>query len=309
MGQRRLFTFGCSYTFYGGGPTWADFLGLEFEHHQNWGLPGIGCRAIAERVAESHVKNHFTKNDIIIVQWSTHLRNDYHNPMNTVYGYRSRTPTWRTDGSVFSDLNQKLYNDSWFAQFFYEPSYIMHCLNYMIMVQNLLENIGCTWYMTSIGEWCKLSSDLDLRSSYTEVIPREVEPDKVTIEKTTEFIPYIEKIWKEHADQWLEPIALHAQSMPDDWQWFADIKNLKKYREMHPSPKQYCSWLNTNLRPKLALEETPKEQSLWVETLEKVRLMCYYKQQEYCKLINSEDPGVDGWWPNQKDWPIVMLGL
>ena len=36
----RLFTFGCSFTNYAW-PTWADFLGLEFEHFENWGVSGV----------------------------------------------------------------------------------------------------------------------------------------------------------------------------------------------------------------------------------------------------------------------------
>ena len=57
--MRRLFTFGCSYTSWNW-PTWADLLGLEVEHFENWGHAGIGNRAIAERVAECHIKNKFT---------------------------------------------------------------------------------------------------------------------------------------------------------------------------------------------------------------------------------------------------------
>ena len=49
--MRRLFTSRCSISW-----NWPQhgqiLLGLEVEHFQNWGLPGIGNRAIAERVAE-----------------------------------------------------------------------------------------------------------------------------------------------------------------------------------------------------------------------------------------------------------------
>ncbi len=37
-------------------PTYADFLGYEFDYYENWAFPGLGNRAIAERVAECHVK-------------------------------------------------------------------------------------------------------------------------------------------------------------------------------------------------------------------------------------------------------------
>ena len=48
--KNRLFVFGCSFTMYAW-PTYADFLGYEFDHYENWGFPGLGNRAIAERVA------------------------------------------------------------------------------------------------------------------------------------------------------------------------------------------------------------------------------------------------------------------
>ena len=69
----RLFTFGCSYTSWNW-PTWADILALDYEHSENWGHAGLGNRAIAERVAECHLKNKFTKIDKVIVPVSyTHL--------------------------------------------------------------------------------------------------------------------------------------------------------------------------------------------------------------------------------------------
>ena len=58
--KSRLFVFGCSFTMYEW-PTYADFLGYEFDQFENWGFPGLGNRAIAERVAECHIKNNFTR--------------------------------------------------------------------------------------------------------------------------------------------------------------------------------------------------------------------------------------------------------
>ena len=60
----RLFTFGCSFTATEHYPSWSAFLGLEFKHYENWGVSGIGCKAIAERVAECHSKNKFTKESL-----------------------------------------------------------------------------------------------------------------------------------------------------------------------------------------------------------------------------------------------------
>ena len=65
--KSRLFTFGCSFTMYAW-PTYADFLGYSFDEYENWAFPGLGNRAIAERIAECHVKNKFTEiNDVSYV--------------------------------------------------------------------------------------------------------------------------------------------------------------------------------------------------------------------------------------------------
>ena len=42
-------------------PSWADMLGQEFDIFENWAFPGLGNRAIAERVAEIHARNKLTK--------------------------------------------------------------------------------------------------------------------------------------------------------------------------------------------------------------------------------------------------------
>jgi len=93
---RRLFAFGCSYTNYVSSPSWADFLNFDFDHVENWALPGLGCRAIAERVAECHAKNTFTKDDVIIVQWTTHLRHDYHTGLDVHIEPGMNNMGWKT---------------------------------------------------------------------------------------------------------------------------------------------------------------------------------------------------------------------
>ena len=75
--MKRLFAFGCSFTNYAW-PSYADFLGYAFDKYENWGFPGFGNRAIAERVAECHAKNSLCKEDTVLVQWTSHTRNDFH---------------------------------------------------------------------------------------------------------------------------------------------------------------------------------------------------------------------------------------
>ncbi len=290
----RLFTFGCSYTateFY---PTWADFLGLEYEHFENWGVTGIGCRGISERVAECHSKHHFTKDDVVIVQWTTHLRHDYYNP---TCSKRPNAIGWKTSGNMFYPANRDVFTDSWIKIFFHEPGYIMHCLNAMVLVQELLKSVGCTWYMTSIGDWCKLSSD--------------VFPDNEPIdirEKLPQFNNYYKSIWEDHNDHWIEPIAVYTNKFYHlDWYFNDATLPGKMYKEMHPSPQQYANWLNNNLRTRLSNNPVPVEQTLWLDQLEQIKKdgdhYCLYLKDAYTKPVLIDKYNKD-FWPPEHVWPV-----
>jgi len=263
MQSKRVFTFGCSYTSYAY-PTWADFLQFDFDQLENWGMAGIGCRAIAERVAECHARNVISKDDIVIVQWSTHLRHDFYTPTPLL----GRTESWKTYGSVFAIDNQPLYDKKWIDTFFFEAAYIMHCLNHILMIQTMLESIGCEWYMTSIGDWRKLSSDLDESTGAWE---KRIGVNEFSIENNfKEFKFYLKPIWEDRADHWLPPIATEALAHPDLWWWFNE-SGKKPWREQHPSPMQYVIWLNKYLRPRLGLGNPPIEQQKWIDQWNKLK--------------------------------------
>lgn len=295
---KRLFTFGCSYTQYTY-PTWADFLGLEFDHYENWGLAGTGCKAIAERVAECHARNTFTKDDIVIVQWSTHLRHDFY----TSAPIEGRRENWKTMGSVFSYENRRLYDKKWFDTFFMEAGYIMHCLNHILMIQTMLESIGCTWYMTSIGHWPNLSSDLDLNAGVFE--KREGLPEYSIEKNFPEFIFYLKPIWEDRKDKWIRPIAIDATDYPDHFWWFSPLGE-NPWREQHPSPQQYVFWLNKHLRPRLNLGPPPKEQQMWINQIEKIKNDCKDNRNLMSKVFEMQDK--HEYWP--KDfWPRKFMGF
>ena len=79
----RVFAFGCSLTqyFY---PTWADILIHHYKKEgatsgENWGRSGAGNQYISTRLWEAHTEHKFTKDDIILLQWSSFFREDrYH---------------------------------------------------------------------------------------------------------------------------------------------------------------------------------------------------------------------------------------
>ncbi len=69
-----IHAFGCSFTRYHW-PTWADLIN-QVEPCTNYGLPGIGNKAIFTRVISALTKGQIDSEDRVIVQWSGHTRYD-----------------------------------------------------------------------------------------------------------------------------------------------------------------------------------------------------------------------------------------
>jgi hypothetical protein len=89
----RLFTFGCSYTSFLW-KTWADIIADDLQiPFQNWGQRGIGNIAIASKILECDLTHKFTKDDLIIVNWSSWHRIDLVN----------QNRNWHNGGNAFNN--------------------------------------------------------------------------------------------------------------------------------------------------------------------------------------------------------------
>ncbi len=298
--MNRLFVFGCSYTHYLW-PTWADLLSVEFDEYQNWGYPGLGNRAIAERVAEAHLKNKFTKDDTVIIQWTTLLRHDWHNekPIN------SSNPGWQTNGNAFCDKNVRFYSRDWYDKFYSERSWTMHTLNHISLVQELLSNIGCSWRMTSLSDIRTLGTDIEKDVwAYERVVllDKEKEGDYILWKRYPDFLPY-KSIWDDYQDKWLPPI-MPESTKNDLYYWFQASHDKEPWKEAHPSPVQHQIWLNKHLRPSLELVLIPDKQQEIVDICNKLKedpiYMDCIRFEKY--LLNEKDntifPSLN--WPNPK---------
>ena len=71
----RLFTFGCSFTQYLW-PTWANVLGREFAHFENWGRMAAGNQFIFNSLIECHLKKQLGPNDTVGIMWTNVFRED-----------------------------------------------------------------------------------------------------------------------------------------------------------------------------------------------------------------------------------------
>lgn len=141
--KERLFTFGCSFTEYYW-PTWAEMIGREFDYFENWGLSGIGNRAILEKLSECIVNNNITEQDTIIIQWSEIHRFDVHMPL--------LPQGWGQIGNILTSGGPR---EGWIKDYWNEDSYIMHTLNFIHLAQKLLSTLPCKWYMFSINDFKK----------------------------------------------------------------------------------------------------------------------------------------------------------
>lgn len=248
--MKRFFAFGCSYTSYSW-PTWANLLSSEYDEYHNWGLAGLGNRAISDRVTEANIRYNFTKDDVVIVQWSSHLRNDFYHP----FSLPDRAAGWKTGGSIFNYLNASLYSEEWVDTFFFEPAYMMHTLNNISQIQNLLENIGCTWYMTSIGDIRNMGNDLREGKGYGE--KPLLQPDKDTKfywEAIPELLIYEDSIWKQRSSHWLMPLEQYCQTCQELTYDFVDTKvENQSFLDIHPSPAQHLGWIKQELADKLSI--------------------------------------------------------
>jgi hypothetical protein len=59
-------------------PTWADILGEQWDHSENWGKPGQGNVYIFNSIIECLNRNTFGDNDVIMILWSSIGRLDYY---------------------------------------------------------------------------------------------------------------------------------------------------------------------------------------------------------------------------------------
>ena len=130
----RLFTFGCSFTNYKW-QTWADIIGTQFEEFQNWGKPGAGNFFISSGLYECHSMNKITKDDVVLIMFSSIDRFDYIN----------QNSDFETNGSIYGE-SHSLYGDfvfnKWSEEFGLYNSWFS-----ITSAKQLLDSIGCEYQL------------------------------------------------------------------------------------------------------------------------------------------------------------------
>lgn len=209
--MKRLFTFGCSMTRYVW-PTWAEMLGNEYDHFENWGNSGIGNRAILERLTECIVNNNITEDDTIIVQWTEFHRFDIHLPQPLM------PEGWVQTGNLLHPSSPK-----WIQQHWDEKSYIMHSLNFIKLGIVLLSSLPCKWYMTTFTDLKSVVDQYPQFTNYTEIFSH------------PNFLPPMSSFFDQY--NFPKKKLIRDSKEPEE--------------DEHPTPIGHYGWLVENLSPLL----------------------------------------------------------
>jgi len=142
---KRLYTFGCSFTKYKW-PTWADFIGSQFEVYENWGQPGAGNLFIATQVYECCQRNCVGTEDVVLVMLSSTNRFDIIN----------RNSTFLTEGNIYNSINlpKDFVENVWSEEFgIYLTWFAANS------IKKLLDGIGCKYKIMTAFDLTKLDDD------------------------------------------------------------------------------------------------------------------------------------------------------
>ena len=74
--NKRLFTFGCSFTSWKW-PTWNDYIGLNFDEYYSLGCGGADNKNILYRLLQADKKYKFTSDDTIMIMFTSFNRMSY----------------------------------------------------------------------------------------------------------------------------------------------------------------------------------------------------------------------------------------
>jgi hypothetical protein len=222
--MKRLFVVGCSFTKYFW-PTWADIIGREYDHYENWAISGLGNRAIAERLTELVVRNDITADDTIIVQWTDFHRFDIHS--------HKLFKGWVGGGSVFTYPN---FYRMWVTQHWEEESFMMHSFNFIKMGITLLESLPCKWYVSSMNDLVEPINNFP-----------HLEPYRKVVEQTDRWFPPMNQVFLEGKYR-----CLHLRTIDKI------SGEVVEYIDKHPTPVPHYNYVAAHIAPKLGI--TPNQQ-------------------------------------------------
>ena len=212
---KRVFTFGCSFTYYLY-PTWANIIqkNMPDAEFYNLGACGGGNMFISNRLTEANRKFKFNEDDLVMVLWSTFTRED-----------RFVNGAWTLVGNVYS---QDRY-DSKFVKDNCDP--IGYLIKDLSLIDLSLE------YMKSLPATCvsMMSVPVD-----THQINEQYYDWVNSLNKNLDIATLYQDILDMHNVTLLG--SLPGRRWPSHIKYYDEIRK-QNVTEYHPSPKQYYEYL------------------------------------------------------------------
>lgn len=134
----RLFAFGCSFTSYHW-PTWADILGKDVPEYYNYGMCGGGNLFIFDSLVEAIARHSITKDDTVVIMWTNVMRDDR---------YSENFGGWLRFGNLYT--SDTYHSKEFIDKFITVRGSYVRDMPFIYASYNLLSNIGCKFYFTSM---------------------------------------------------------------------------------------------------------------------------------------------------------------
>lgn len=230
----RLFTFGCSFTQYWRWPTWADALGMEFEHFENWGLCGAGNSYILWSLIECNQRHMISPGDEVWIMWTNTSRED-----------RYVGDRWIEGGNVYWSAGSELPAE-YVKKFACERGYLIRDMANIAAAKQLLDHWGCQYKFMSMVPLQNTNEKNDLGYN-----PADVRGDDADVRS----------LYKDILDI-IQPSVLEVV-FNGDWHSRPGIKcNFDSgRRDFHPTPNEFVEYMDAVAPGRLS--ETTKN---WMQT-------------------------------------------
>jgi len=216
---KRVFMFGCSFTNYWW-PTWAQVISLECEDATlyNCGKVGGGNLFIASQFAAANQKYRFNNEDLILIMWSTHCRED-----------RYKDTQWITPGNIWS---QNIISESFVKEWACVKGYLVRDLALMSLVKHTAMTLPCD--IVNLRSVDPLHDD-NLhwgQDSLSDVVDlyRDVVYDTA---------PPLYQFVKDNRGGWINGHEYY-------WPGLGNSTETVKFKDYHPNPVMYMDYL-TNI--------------------------------------------------------------
>lgn len=215
---KRIFIFGCSFTNYQAWPTWANIISLDCADSSpqifNIAQTGGGNLFISSTVISSSLYYNFCKDDLVLLMWSTHCRED-----------RYKDTRWVCPGNVWT---QNIINEDFIKEWACPKGYIVRDLALMTTTRNYLEHLPCD-----------------------AILLKSVEPSYDRRLFTGSGFEEVLTLYKKEIDNFAAPLYNFVHNGLGGWingheyYWpgVGGSTEKKKFQDYHPNPDMYLNYL------------------------------------------------------------------